>query len=121
MNPRVLTVEDELIVADDLQWKLEQIGYEVIGTATSGEEAASLASQQRPEIVIMDIQLQCAMTGLDAADLIQRQCGAAIIFVTAFEAVFLRHPGKMLTPGICLSKPFSTVQLKSALDSVTTG
>jgi hypothetical protein len=58
---------------------------------------------------------------LDAADLIQRQCGAAIIFVTAFEAVFLRHPGKMLTPGICLSKPFSTVQLKSALDSVTTG
>lgn len=120
MKGRVLIVEDELIVADDLEWKLAQIGYEVVGMATSGDEALTLAIQERPEIVLMDIQLQGTMSGIEAAQLIQQKTGAAIIFVTAFAAVFLRDPSKMRPPGICLSKPFSTIQLKAALGSITT-
>lgn len=118
MSQRVLIVEDEFIVADDLQWKLMQIGCEVVGIAASGDEALSLADQHRPEIVLMDIQLQGQMNGIEAAQLIQRKTGAAIIFVTAYAAVFVRDPGRMQPPGICLSKPFSTVQLKAALQSV---
>jgi CheY-like chemotaxis protein len=120
VNRRVLIVEDELIVADDLEWQLRQIGCAVVGIAASGEEAVSLAEQERPDVVLMDIQLQGALNGIDAARLIQRKTGAAIIFVTAFAAVFVRDPGQMQPPGICLSKPFSTVQLKAALQSVTT-
>jgi len=119
VNRRVLIVEDEVIVADDLEWQLIQIGCDVTGIAASGEEAIALANQQRPEVVLMDIQLQGAMSGLEAARLIQQKTGAAIIFVTAFAAVFLRDPAQMQSPGICLSKPFSTVQLKAALQSVT--
>lgn len=118
MNRRVLIVEDEVIVADDLEWQLVQLGWEVVGTAASGDEALSLADQRRPDIVIMDIALQGRMTGIEAAHIIQRRTGAAIIFVTAFAAVFLRDPGQMQPPGICLSKPFSAIQLKAALQSV---
>jgi CheY-like chemotaxis protein len=120
VNRRVLIVEDEVIVADDLECQLKQIGYETIGIAASGEEALSLAEQTRPDIVIMDIQLQGRMTGIEAANSIQRKTGAAIIFVTAFAAVFVRDPGQMQPPGICLGKPFSTVQLRAALQSVMT-
>jgi two-component system, response regulator PdtaR len=120
MNRRILIVEDESIVADDLAWQLTQIGYEIVGIAASGEEALSLADQERPDIVIMDIQLQGPMLGTEAAQLIQQKTGAAIIFLTAFAAVFIRDPSQMRSPGICLSKPFSTVQLKAALQSVPT-
>ena len=117
MNRRVLIVEDELIVADDLEWRLTQIGCEVIGIVSSGEEAVLLASRQRPETVLMDIQLGGRMSGVEAARVIQRNTGATIIFVTAFAAVFCRDPNLTDPPGIYVGKPFSTVQLKAALQS----
>jgi len=118
MNSKILIVEDEFIVAADLEAKLMKLGCEVVGTAASGEEAISLAEKHRPQIVLMDIQLQGPMSGIEAGHLIQENTGAAIIFVTAYAAVFLREPQMMRPPGICLSKPFSTLQLKAALQTV---
>ena len=118
MSSRILIVEDEFIVAADLEAKLDKLGYQVVGTAASGEEAMKLAEQHRPDVVLMDIQLQGRMSGTEAAELIRQKTGSAIIFVTAFAAVFLRDPRIMQPPGLCLSKPFSTMQLKSALETV---
>ena len=115
MSRRVLIVEDEVIVADDLDWKVKQLGYEVVGIAASGEEAIPLAELERPDVVLMDIQLQGEMSGTEAARSIHLKTGAAIIYVTAFAAVFYRDPGLMQAPGICLSKPFSLFQLRTAL------
>src|SRR5512139_2305234 len=115
MGLRVLIVEDEQIVAADLELKLARLGYDVAGVAASGEEALDLAEQVRPDVVLMDIQLQGPMLGTEAAKVIQRRTGAPIIFLTAYPGVFLRDPGKMEPPGICVSKPFSTHQLKNAL------
>ena len=117
MNRRVLIVEDELVVADDLEFQLIQLGYEVVGTATSGNEAIEEAQQKRPDIVLMDFQLQGGMNGAEAARIIQRNTGAAIIFITAFAAVFLRDPNQMTAPGVCLSKPFSPIHLKATLQA----
>lgn len=119
MSRRVLIVEDEQIVAADLAAKLTRMGYEVVGHAASAEEALTLADQQRPDVVLMDIQLQGEMTGTEAAKLIQRNTGAPIIFVTAYAGVFLRDPEQMQPPGICLSKPFSREQLEIALAALT--
>src|SRR3954470_17930065 len=110
-----MIVEDELIVADDLEDQLRKLHYDVVGIAASGDEAITLAGDKRPDIVLMDIQLQGTMTGTEAARIIQRNTGAAIIFVTAFPAVFIRDPMQMTPPGICLGKPFSPVQLRAAL------
>lgn len=111
-------MEDESIVAADLEEKLFKLGYQLVGTAASGEEAMKLAEQHRPDVVLMDIQLQGRMTGTEAAQLIRQKTGSAVIFVTAFAAVFLRDPANMQPPGLCISKPFSSVQLKSALQTV---
>jgi two-component system, response regulator PdtaR len=118
MHPTVLIVEDEQIVAADLEKRLEKLGYRVVGTAATGEEAVALADLVRPDVVLMDIELQGAMSGTEAAKRIQLSTGAPIIFVTAYAGVFVKNPGDMQAPGICISKPFGTLQLKAALDSV---
>src|SRR5438270_1946765 len=99
MRRSVLIVEDEQIVAADLEVKLAQLGYEVIGTAASGAEAIDLAELRRPDLVLMDVRLQGMMTGVEAADRIQRVTGAPVIFVTAYAGVFVRNPEQMQPPG----------------------
>ena len=117
MGARILVVEDEQIIAADLTNKLRRMGHEVVGTAIAGHEAIKLAEDVRPELVLMDVQLEDGMTGTGAARIIQERTGANIIFLTAFPGVFLEDPARMSEPGICLGKPFSRTQLESALSA----
>jgi CheY-like chemotaxis protein len=114
---RVVVVEDEQIIAADLAGKLKRLGHDVAGIAIAGEEAINMADQLRPDLVLMDIQLEGAMSGTEAARVIQERTGAQVIFVTAYPGVFLRDPSQMREPGICLGKPFSLIQLEAALDA----
>jgi CheY-like chemotaxis protein len=116
MPSRILIVEDELIIAADLRNKLQRLGHDVIGMAMAGEEAILMADKLRPDLVLMDVQLEGQMSGIDAARTIQQRTGVPIIFITAFPGVFVRAPGDMQPPGVCLGKPFSGIQLQAALD-----
>ena len=115
---RILIVEDEQIIAADLEAKLISMGHEVVGPAASGAEAIQMAEQFQPELALMDIQLQGSMSGIEAAKEIQRLTGAQIIFVTAFAGAFLNNPAQMQQPGLCLSKPYSKYQLETVLNAV---
>jgi len=118
MPARILIVEDDQIIAADLRLKVQGLGHEVIGIAMSGEEAIGLAGQCKPDLVLMDIQLDTAMDGLEAARLIQERTGASIIFVTAFPSAAPRRESTgMSGGGIYLGKPFSRVQLEAAVAS----
>jgi len=121
MTARILIVEDEQIIAVDIENKLQRMGHEVIGMAIAGEEAITLAQETRPDLVMMDVQLEGGMSGTEAARVIQESTGAQIIFITAFPGVFLQDPARMTEPGICLGKPFSRVQLEAALGAVLGG
>ena len=118
MSLRILIVEDEQIVAADLEGTLTRMGHKVIGMAATGEEAISTADRLRPELVLMDVRLQGPMDGTETARRIQRLTGAAIIFITAFAEIFTQNPALMNPPGLCLSKPFSAYQLRSVIDSL---
>lgn len=119
MKARILVVEDEQIVAADLSAKLDRLGYEVVGVASSGEEAISVSKELRPELVLMDVRLQGRMDGTEAARRIQRAIGVPIVFITAYAEIFLRDPTLMNPPGLCISKPFSIAQLRAVLDTVS--
>jgi two-component system, cell cycle sensor histidine kinase and response regulator CckA len=112
---RILIVEDEQIIAADLRNQLRRMGHDVIGMAVSGQEAIDMAEQARPDLVLMDVQLDGKMSGTEAAKIIQDRAGSRVIFLTAFPGVFLRDPSQMTEPGICLGKPFSRPQLAAAL------
>lgn len=79
----ILIVEDEAIIAYDLANKVRQLGYEVTGTISTGEEAIELARLHRPALVLMDIQLAGAMDGITAAQQIYRECNLPVLFMTA--------------------------------------
>jgi CheY-like chemotaxis protein len=68
INPtRILVVEDEGVVAKDLQMRLRKLGYEVPTTVQTGEDAVKTARQMRPELILMDIRLKGEMDGVEAS------------------------------------------------------
>jgi DNA-binding response OmpR family regulator len=81
---RILIVEDELVVAMDMEMQLQAVGYEVTGIATTGDEAQHLAQTTRPDLVLMDIQLRGPMDGFATATEMQRLGKMPVVFLTAF-------------------------------------
>jgi CheY-like chemotaxis protein len=118
MGLKILIVEDEMIIAADLERKLNTMGHQVVATAGSGDEAIRFAEDLRPELVFMDIQLQGHMQGLEVARRVQSITGASVIFATAYAEIFIADATQMQPPALCLSKPFSTYQLQAAINVV---
>jgi CheY-like chemotaxis protein len=79
---KVLIVEDELIIAEDLRKRLTFLGFNVIGIATTGEDAVARVEETGPDLVLMDISLRGEMDGVEAAKLIQERTGTPIVYVT---------------------------------------
>ena len=71
MQAKVLIVDDEVVVAEDIRRQLRSLGYTVVGVASSGADAIRLAGEHRPELILMDIKLKGAMDGIEAARYIQ--------------------------------------------------
>jgi PAS domain S-box-containing protein len=84
-SANVLVVEDERIVALDLKVRLSALGYTVAGTVPSGEQALQKARELRPDIVLMDIHLEGALDGVDAARALHESLHIPVIFLTAYS------------------------------------
>jgi signal transduction histidine kinase len=114
-KPRLLVVEDELIVARDIEQQLSDLGYQSVGIASTGEQAVALAQQHKPDLVLMDIQLASAMDGVAAAQLIRSQMALPVVFLTAFAADDVLERAKLTEPFGYILKPFSERELRTVL------
>jgi two-component system cell cycle sensor histidine kinase/response regulator CckA len=113
---RILVVEDEPIVARDLQRALTHGGYEVTGLCSTGEEALDAVQLQQPDLVLMDIGLQGGMDGIQAAAKVQREHHRPVVFLTghADEQTTLR--ARAAEPYGYLLKPFHEGELRSVVE-----
>jgi two-component system, response regulator PdtaR len=111
--PSVLIVEDEAIVAADLERMLRHKGYHPVGIASSGAEAISLARHHKPDVILMDFRLEGSMNGVEAAREIQREHTAAIIYVTAMRNSV--EP-ELRLGSRCVHKPYRTADLCAAIE-----
>ena len=84
-TPRVFIVEDEVLVARDVQSRLEKLGYQVIGSAARGEDAVTQVLNDLPDLILMDINLKGEMDGIEAANRIRAEVDLPIIFCTAYS------------------------------------
>lgn len=117
-NLSILIVEDEAIVAADLANKVRQLGYDVIGMITTGEEAVEIARQQRPSLVLMDIRLAGVMDGITAAQIIHHECNLPILFLTAnSDADTVKFAQQAGALGYVL-KPFDDRDLRVQIEMV---
>ena len=80
--PSILLVEDEGIVAHDLEETLTRLGYRVSGIASEGAQAVRMAQELQPELVVMDVSLRGEIDGIQAARLIQERSRVPVIFLT---------------------------------------
>jgi DNA-binding response OmpR family regulator len=83
-NYRILVVEDESIIALDLQNILQNFGFEVCCVVSSGEESIHAANQSSPDVILMDVKLKGAMNGIEAAKEIHKSLNIPVIYLTAF-------------------------------------
>lgn len=82
---RILIVEDELIIANDIRGYLSDENYEITSVVLTGEDAINMAKQNMPDLVIMDILLHGNMNGIEAAEEISKIRKIPIIFVSAYS------------------------------------
>ena len=115
-NENILIVEDEKIIALDLQRRLERFGYSVIGMAADGPEAINIARERSPDIILMDIMLAGGMDGIEAAKQIRAQLGIPVIFLTAYTDEKTLERAKEVEPFGYILKPFKERELYTTID-----
>ena len=117
---RVLIIEDEPIIAMDLQQLVESAGHEVVGIAASEEEAVAIADSERPSLVLADVNLGLGGDGASAVERILARHAAPVIFVTAYPERLLT--GSRVEPAFVITKPFEPTMLAVATyQAVTRG
>ncbi|MEZ5357779.1 MAG: response regulator [Candidatus Zixiibacteriota bacterium] len=115
-KPRVLIVEDELIVARNLQERLQRLGYEVSDVASTGEDAVDRAGRQKPDIVLMDIKLQGDIDGIEAAERINAEYNIPVVYLTAYADDSTLVRAKNTNPYGYLLKPIESRELRSTIE-----
>ena len=113
---RILIVEDEAIVALDIEERLTGMGYELAGHASNGEDALALVRAGKPDLVLMDIQLQGSKDGIAVAEEIHRLIHLPVIFLTAYSEEATLDRAKLAEPYGYILKPFDDRELKSAIE-----
>ncbi len=115
-EPRILVVEDETIVAMGIEHHLEDLGYVVAGVASSGELALTLAQQIQPDLVLMDIQLQDEMDGIEAARQLHARFNIPVVYLTAHADQLTLDRAKITGPFGYITKPFQERDLHTTIE-----
>lgn len=112
----ILVVEDEIVVAMEIEEKLKSLGYEVSALCSSGEEAVSRIQERRPDLVLMDIKLDGQLDGIQAAELIRSHHDIPIVYLTAYADEKTLDRAKQTEPFGYLVKPFSEAELHTTIE-----
>ena len=113
---RIMIVEDELIVADDIKNCLQSLGYSVVATVSSGEQSIKKAQELRPDLVLMDIILKKEMDGIEAAEIIIKNFNIPVIYLTAHSDEATINKAKKTEPYGYLLKPFNERDLLTNIE-----
>ena len=113
---KILIVEDESIVAKDIQVTLEKLGYDVIGTVAEGERVLDIVKDKTPDLILMDIMLKGKMTGIDVSIQIHKEISVPIIYMTAYADKDTLSKAKMTQPHGYIIKPYKEVDLRTTVE-----
>src|SRR5579864_5279059 len=113
---KVVVVEDEGLIAADLEARLKIAGYAVPGTADSAHKALQLIRRTLPDLVLMDIRLKGNVDGIEVADEVRKQLDIPVVYLTAYEdRGTLERAGQSQAFGY-IKKPIASASLKGAIE-----
>lgn len=111
---KIMVIEDEAIIALDLQTIIAEMGHGITGVASTAREAVRLATRERPDLILSDIQLADGSSGIDAVnEILGGTPDIPVIFITAFPERLLT--GERPEPAFVITKPYSEEQIRSAI------
>ncbi len=113
---RILVVEDESVVAKDIQWSLKSLGYTICGWASSGEEALEKVEALKPDLVLMDIVLKGGVDGVEAAEHIRTNFDIPVVYLTAYADEHTLQRAKVTEPFGYILKPFEERELHTTIE-----
>ena len=116
MKTKILIVEDEAIVAKDISFCLEKIGYEVLATFSKGEKALEFLEENTPDLVLMDIMLAGNISGIDASVRIKKDYDIPVVFLTAYADEKTIERAKITEPYGYIIKPFKEIDLRTSIE-----
>ena len=111
-----MIVEDEMIIGANISLQLSKLGYDVTGIVSRGEEAIAHVKQNRPDIVLMDIQLKGELDGIDTVIKMQQEIDMPVIYLTANADDENFDRAKSTNPYAFISKPFKKLDLQHAIE-----
>ncbi len=115
-NAKLLVVEDEEIVAFDLESTLKGLGYQVLAVVRSGEEAIASVAKIHPDLVLMDIMLKGRTNGIEAAKEIRNLFNIPVVYLTAYADINTLQQAKITEPFGYLLKPFEEKELQTTIE-----
>ena len=118
MSTKILLVEDYIIQSMGLWNLLEFWGYDMCEQVTSGEEAIIKAGQEKPDIVLMDINLDGDLNGIDAARQIMSRFGIPVIFTTSYSDDRTMEIAEAAGPAGYFVKPLDLYKLRAVIDAI---
>ncbi|MCA1960985.1 MAG: response regulator [Desulfomonile sp.] len=113
---KIMIVEDEVVVAMQLRETLHKLGYHVAGIEGQGEEAVEKVDNMAPDLILMDIKLAGKVDGIEAVHRIARRHEIPVVYLTAHSDEMTLHRAKRSAPYGYLLKPFSTADLRAAIE-----
>ncbi len=113
---KILIVEDEMIIGANIAMLLTKLGYNVSGILPRGEEVMDHILTNKPDIILLDIQLKGQLDGIETAELVNKECNIPIIFLTANSDDTNFNRAKATNPKAFISKPFKKLDLQRAIE-----
>ena len=113
---KILVIEDEMIIAAKISMQLSNFGYEVTGILPRGEEAFQHIEENKPDIILLDINLKGKLDGIETALQIQKLANIPIIYLTANSDESTFNRAKITKPAAFISKPFKQLDLQRAIE-----
>jgi DNA-binding LytR/AlgR family response regulator len=113
-NIRIVSVEDDPIYAETIQMIVEQAGYELVGQFSNGEEALLAIKAIKPDLLLLDIHVEGALTGIEIAERVSHE--TSIIFITSLREREIFEKAKSTRPVAFILKPFDSLMLQNTID-----
>jgi len=115
-SPNILIVEDENIIAMDIRFMLENLGYKISGVVSSGEDSIKKAYKMLPDLILMDIKIKGNIDGVSAANQIYKSLRIPVVYLTAYlDNSTMDRVKKTMHFGF-ISKPFGEKELHNIIE-----
>jgi two-component system, response regulator PdtaR len=113
---KILLVEDDDVIARVAEWRLKNLGYTLCGRATTGAEAMEIVVRNKPDIVLMDINIRGEIDGIETAKMIKKGFNIPVIYVTSHSDGPTLERAKETKPDGFIVKPFEDNDLRVAIE-----